>query len=132
MKPGRELDALVAEKVMGWKFTGGFSTDPELGSDRWATDSNGHERFYQDVPYYSTDIAAAWEVVEILSDRFDFRVHTRAGYTGKWVAFGYNPQKSKEMQEGDFQYGVFKSSLPHAICLAALKTVGVDVKNNTD
>jgi len=48
MEPGRELDALVAEKVMGWTHY----------REEWGgvvPDSISH---------YSTDISAAWEVVE--------------------------------------------------------------------
>lgn len=54
MKPCRELDALVAEKVMGlsiWRH--GRRVD-------YKTDDSVYNR----VPSYSTDIAAAWQVVE--------------------------------------------------------------------
>lgn len=53
MKPGRELDDLVARKVMGWTYTrveDGFGHPPGKGFER--------------IPLYSTDIAAAWEVAE--------------------------------------------------------------------
>jgi hypothetical protein len=66
---GRELDALVAEKVMGWrdvepecytpsgKALCGTAPDPSLSPWR-----NG--RAY--VPRFSEDIGAAWQVVEHL------------------------------------------------------------------
>jgi len=53
--PGPELDAAVAEKVMGWKRTEGSE------SGAW-TLKNGDGRFGSWSP--STDIKAAWEVVE--------------------------------------------------------------------
>jgi hypothetical protein len=73
LEAGRELDALVAEKIFGWQrrpfecnaeqrvvvppdWTD-FSVDYWLGRD-----------IYEHVPAYSTDIAAAWQVVERLRD----------------------------------------------------------------
>lgn len=64
---GRALDAAVAEKVMGLKldyefadFLGGAPTVPALRDqyDEWG-----------ELPHYSTDILAAWEVVESLRQR---------------------------------------------------------------
>ena len=66
MKPGRELDALVVEKVMGWKW---------LSGNPWAP---------------STDIAAAWEVLEKMRER---------GYTVE-VFFGW--ESGKDFQKDDW------------------------------
>ncbi len=53
MKAGRELDALVAEKVMGQYFR------------------NEWYKLYNDtIPCYSTDISAAWKVVEKIKKEF--------------------------------------------------------------
>lgn len=70
---GRELDALVAEKVMGWTFQTfpegacpevrhwhRTSPIPEERSPEWAAS------FIGACPPFSTDIAAAWTVVEKL------------------------------------------------------------------
>lgn len=53
MEKARELDAEVAEKVMGGK-TGRFITGDE-------------GEVYEGLPRYSTDMADAWKVVEALS-----------------------------------------------------------------
>lgn len=58
MKPGRGLDALVAEKVMGLeKHTAAY---PEDYDERvlWFGDPPRVKAYY--VPFYSTDITAAW------------------------------------------------------------------------
>ena len=100
MKAGRELDALVAEKVMG------------LTEEDWIAGPTGLPR------PYSTDIAAAWEVVEKLrgTHRPFLLSHDFQDGFMKWpvviVGFG-----AVVVHEG--QYGA-----PHAICLAALKAVG--------
>jgi hypothetical protein len=60
---GRELDAEVAEKVVGIKPRK-FVPGAEDGLDKtdwWYFSKNGSHRL---VPNYSTNIAAAWEVVE--------------------------------------------------------------------
>src|SRR5437763_10661229 len=61
VKPGRELDALVAERVMGWAVERNT-----VDSEPIVMFSKPGE-YYGPVPPYSTDIAAAWEVVEKLS-----------------------------------------------------------------
>ncbi|MEZ0208844.1 MAG: hypothetical protein ACAH17_01550, partial [Candidatus Paceibacterota bacterium] len=58
LQPGRELDALVAEKVMGIKHI--HYSDPVNGMIGRAPKG----RDYMQVPNYSTDIAAAWTVVQ--------------------------------------------------------------------
>lgn len=65
---GRVMDAHVAENVMGWKYCDPLS---DLGTEEDSPPpDNGvgtnpkNERVY--FPHYSTDIAAAWLVVERL------------------------------------------------------------------
>lgn len=53
---GRELDAIVAEKVMGW------CRGSEASSGEWQR----HDGMLAELPKFSTDIAAAWQVVEKL------------------------------------------------------------------
>ena len=52
MKPGRELDMLVAEKVMGCYRNG------------MGIFVNREGCYRSEIPNYSTDISAAWKVVE--------------------------------------------------------------------
>jgi hypothetical protein len=111
MKPGRELDAFVAEKVMGWKkqeFVPGVSHE-----HRWH-DQNGQLQI--SIHPYSTDIAAAWEVVEkFIKDGWEvvLNVSIREAKITLWNDAGMAIREGK----------AFGSSITHAICLAALKTV---------
>lgn len=58
---GRELDALVAEKVMGW-------SQSEFGHATLYLTPPGQPRdVVRATPHYSTDIADAWMVVEKLN-----------------------------------------------------------------
>jgi hypothetical protein len=57
LEAGREMDALVAEKVMGWELRT-FKND---GVDFWHIP--GTARCELDAPRFSSDIGAAWEVV---------------------------------------------------------------------
>lgn len=113
LKPGGELDALVAEKVMGWRwFTDEFNTRPVLippGMPQQCA-----------TPHYSTDIAAAWAVVEKLGERFRFEIRNHEGYD--WNVY-VRPWDTRISMSGE---SVTKENLPHAICLAALKAVGAD------
>jgi hypothetical protein len=110
MSPGLELDILVAEKVMGFR-------DTDAGQYFSASA----------VPPYSTDIAAAWQVVEKLALQ-NIRIElmpTMAGYAVDFIK--YDPtQEFTPWTEISNSY-VEAEQAPHAICLAALKAVGVEV-----
>lgn len=90
---GRELDAEIAEQVMGWQR----ARSPMLAEDdliilvekkdqAWQ-ELRGHERLdasrrIGNVPRYSTDIAAAWLVVEKMRALgFDFQCRHFGTYT---------------------------------------------------
>ena len=59
MEEGRELDALVAERVMGWTL----SDNRMFGRPPGWTDPNNLS-----IPRYSTNIRDAWDVVEKIHD----------------------------------------------------------------
>lgn len=88
---GRELDALVAEKVMG------------IGKLEF-------DAYYGPQHRYSTDIAAAWEVVEKLAKPL------KVVWTGKvWVCEVFGEPCSQEA-----------GTAPLAICRAALKVMDME------
>lgn len=60
MSAGRELDAIVAEKVMGFIPVGPGEYWNSLV--KWRTDRD----YFEECQEFSTDIAAAWQVVERL------------------------------------------------------------------
>jgi hypothetical protein len=99
-----QLDALVAEKVMG--FTGleihnGYLMRPtgELG-------------VWEGVPYYSEYIEAAWEVVEkLVSDQVDVTIFQRANHAVCAIT----------TIDGVELGNVSSNRAPRAICLAALE-----------
>lgn len=102
MSAGRELDALVAEKVKGGGHRpGGAAVCPS-------------------VPPYSTDIAAAWQVVERFR-RAGWRAEVRTGPDG-YHECSLEPPDTDPMDHA-YHIGALGDSVPHAICLAALKAV---------
>ena len=116
MEPSRELDALVAEKVMGWETVNNKAGIPVSGFD-WV----GHNPKTQSstvwsyVPDYSTDISAAWEVVEKLSrGKVDRSFVLEFHYERYYASFG--PYR-EEMYETPSE----------AICKAALLAVLEDI-----
>lgn len=111
MKPGRELDALVAEKVMGEK-----NVCHELGVIK----NDLGLKF--EIPFYSTDVAAAWEIVD-----WWLRENEDSPFLGYRV-FGYKGEVSFQFDDShDAKFESGGESISHAICLAALKAKGVDV-----
>jgi hypothetical protein len=130
MKPGRGLDALVAEKVMGLEAPAPWPENVKLNpSDALdAVVARGYAeavlRFSEPKPY-STDIKAAWEVVEriwkLRDARFGHLEVSRDAVVGWYCRLAVSPGPCNP-----FVYQVADTA-PHAICLAALEALGVEV-----
>jgi hypothetical protein len=124
MVASRELDAIVAEKVMGWSYTR-FMNNVHRVSARHPV----WQEFIV-VPRYSTDLAAAWQVVEKLATGYrNVLIENTAELLGKrryWVDI---------KEHGDLgMIDIAKANAdtaPLAICLAALKAVGVEIPLDT-
>lgn len=100
MKQGSEMDALVAEKVMGWRSMGAH----------WATGSTHKSRVHLKTSWCpSTDISAAWEVYKKTPGNFYL-----SNQDGKWKAIFRGQTES-------FYYKATGDTAPEAICRAALK-----------
>jgi hypothetical protein len=105
----REIDALVAENVMGWilipreKLGWGIPPGrPHLVDE------------VKEIPHYSTDIAAAWEVVEKMTENPEPHFELSKDRAG-WHA-GFDPDRP-------FKRVTAKATTaPLAICLARLDT----------
>ena len=105
----RERDALIAEKVMGWRKVNNLFEWP--AKDSWI--------HIYDIPNFSTDIAAAWKVVEKLCSQFNIVLEC--------VSFEYNCHVNIPADLGS-RVHARASSAQEAICLAALKVVGVELE----
>lgn len=106
---GRELDALIAERVMGWRTH-------KIAEAVWYMPSESNS-ITKEKWRPSTDIAAAMRVVEKMRER---GISFEASYTkwsdGNW-RWGVEFQSDDHTQDGN-HYG---TSLPESICRAALK-----------
>ena len=135
----RELDALVAEKVMGW-------TRPRIRSDNvppcpvadfdyanpppeleaWRSDYYWRERggaCWRSPPHYSTDMRAAWQIVKHVPGDFALRRSCE-------VTFGDGSSDSESFTA--YFAGSADATAPTAplaICLAAFKSVGVTIQS---
>ena len=123
LEAGRELDALVAEKVMEWKRLNlrenkGFAI-PEHQRQLWMIPVSGATTF--DIPKWSTDWSAAGEVVDKLDS--NWRVLIVQDLNGRRWQCVFEPPGvgaiDPEVPEGS----VFANAetVPLAICRAALK-----------
>lgn len=148
LPPGRELDAMVAEKVLGWRWIKfGAKGDDSLTAivppahiynrPHWQPSNSEAERFYDwdtlswldknekhhwGLPHYSTDIAAVQEVKQKMAEMgWDwFCLIERPGQATVTISALNNPALP------DVQ-GVAETA-PHAICLAALSAVRAEGK----
>lgn len=116
LKAGRQTDLLVAQYVMGWQLETDQAEIKRLDKylfrdkdNRWWRNPEGGWRF--DPPNYSTDIVAAWQVVEKMNIR-GHALFLIQSLKGNNVAFD---------EEGttDPRY-ITDKSVSGAICKAAL------------
>lgn len=133
MKAGREIDALIAKKIFKIKVkyaTGKYSSrHPTRPNEEWKIPCDGDPYYTSDsenpggyylnaIPAYSTDIAAAWTVVEKLwgmSEGGEVKV------SGLYDGLYYCTIEFHGSRTG--KYFDAHDTAPMAICLAALKTM---------
>lgn len=126
MPAGKEMDALVAEKVMGWRVT---YHDHKNGRDSdysWisAEDSNGNwfiikpSKWQDDWGKWSpsTDIATAWEVWQKMLEDFPDKELPAADFVNNIMGGDY----CDTLRDIVF---LFKKITPESICRAALLAV---------
>lgn len=116
MPAGRDMDKLIAEKVFGWDDF--WCNDRQLMGYPPCEQVSIMEAERHPVPYYSTDIAATWEVVEKVAS----------------LGCGYMVEDAEEGHICTFfkgfkfprridEYEAEADTAPLAICRAALKAV---------
>lgn len=118
----REIDRLVATKVMGWKIYA-----DSAGYKFWSINENDISRIICSVTSFepTKDIADAWQVVEKLRERKIFSLYDAWDEDDNKIfcaVFEYNDTYHV------VEYKEYAETAPLAICLAALKSVGVEVE----
>lgn len=128
MQNCRELDKIVAEKIMGWTDVHWLEIphrEPLLmgkhpdktHKSHLSNDKNEH------VPDFSTNILAAWEVFEkvgkeMIGEKKYSVCRNENFYADNWVA-RFDTEKIEVKEVGD--------TAPLAICLGALKFLNIPV-----
>lgn len=118
---GRELDAAVAERVMGWT-----NVHYDGPTDRiryvWMGIPPDGRTYNAEVSYFSTDVAAAMQVVDkMFADGWAVdmgrNIHDVKGPDDWGAGFhGGNNRSGVYVEE-------YSESLPRAICMAALRVL---------
>ena len=118
MPDARELDRLVATKIMGWKIRWfqGFSDIPS----EWLYEVEKSEK---GLPEFSSKIESAWLVVKRMRELgYTVVIHDQLDV---WTVlfFGNVPQPMSPLNPETM-------TLPTAICLAALAALGVELPHD--
>lgn len=131
LPPGRELDALIAIKVMGWARLGSLANSFAVKDvawafgARWCSQCPNPKSVYRITPESatlwapSTDIAAAWLVFQEMRGRL---FSTRTRFFAELGAILQHPPALKSGL-GVAWPDAMMYLTPHAICLAALAAV---------
>lgn len=107
LRPGLELDAVIAEKVMGIPKVTEFYDASIYGTPAKHLP-----------PKYSSEAGAAWEVILMLESKgFDMRLEIKS----KQVII--YPDKENHMSKNSLT--ISGETIQHAICLAALQALKI-------
>ena len=130
MPAGREMDALLAEKIMGYTLSE-LSLPAYPKYKLFDIESGEFSGYVKEVPHYSTDIADAWEVVKRMPIPFKLeKCWEKAyqigpeGWSACWCtdADCEGCNENSRCTNGD---DVWAETAPLAICRYALKVAGV-------
>ncbi len=108
LKPGRELDALIGEKLFGVRY--------EFVHDDYMIPDPEDPIAYDVCPHYSTDITAAWQVLEKLMSMTKQQDIHLEHLEGEWGV-------STCHELGEWKDWVRAETAALAICRAALQAL---------
>lgn len=142
----RKIDALVAEKVMGYRWyrhralthevvlarPSAYFEDGTLW-DRCADSRQNDERDTGNAGLYSTSIAAAWDVVEKMRiDGWNFSMLGEAPRTPPRTSIPSDKDPKNRFRFHNLMHqppkdpdGADEATMPLAICVASLRALGV-------
>lgn len=134
MKAGRDLDVLVAEKVLGCKVVRYSKTSAGCECPRY---THGSSSSSDELKSYSKDLRDAWDIVDKMrADWFSFKMwqpsnaHYEPGQKvtdNAVVSFicsaGPCPKHGTKTHNHHGSYDIWGMTLPLAICMAALVAV---------
>lgn len=152
MDAGTKLDALVAEKIMGYVV----GNDPHFegagpkivsgphwktlrgdrrGRDWLVPEGEGNEPTWQrenewpiTCPAYSTDPAAAWQVVEkMYNDGYRMKLEVNPAIRGV-CEVSFQEAQPHPLNEWSREWSEERDAMPALICLTALKAIGIDAE----
>jgi hypothetical protein len=132
MPAGREMDALIAEKIMGYTLSE-LSLPAYPKYKLFDIESGEFSGYVKEVPHYSTDIADAWEVVKRMPIPFKLeKCWEKAyqigpeGWSACWCtdADCEGCNENSRCTNGD---DAWAETAPLAICRYALKVAGVEI-----
>lgn len=90
MPAGRELDALVAERVMGWTREECIIDGQSLGLWFRKPGTTGERGLFSRCPHYSTDIKDAWQTMERLSLNWanvELEIHPKEPLANRYLCY---------------------------------------------
>lgn len=135
MKAGRELDALIAERVLGWRRVRGSFAGTMTWNDRavvllppggivtrvprWTTEPI---TWFENIPRYSDHIEAAWSVIKELLGRGLYPDLVSSGRPVAWRCV-IDSYSDPEASDDPWPVNAIADTPALAICIASLKAL---------
>lgn len=132
LKPGRELDAIIAEQIMGGTrdiykrpYAVRGRLHPDFADEVCLRMPDGDLFFFdsklgsKEIPAYSTDMYAAWRVVEKITD---IKTKWGSGFTIRHEQHCWRAGWIQNYETGrEWEISAEAHTAPFAICLVALR-----------
>lgn len=131
MKPGRELDLLIAEKVMNLDPKSYYMDFDSLSVQEQNVISRGQGWFPMPLKEYSTNLIDAMDIVDRLTQDQWIAISLicrpkKADAGNAWVEGAKFCVEITHGGQGAYPGPrVYSQTLPHAICIAVLELVGI-------
>jgi hypothetical protein len=119
--PDRRRDQLIAEKIFGKEVSSGWAA----GSLAIMEDSGSIRLPKETLPAYTTDMTAAWLVVEKMLEKvvFTCEVGDSVSNESKYVVIAFDRTPAQN------EVRTAAATMPEAICLAAFKAFGIKIED---
>lgn len=122
MKPGKDLDIIIAEQVLGWEKRPADAYYNDTTDAGWRNPDD-HVFYHKgNLPEFSNEIEAAWEIIKKLEKHPDF-VHWQIRQDEGSI--NGNKKYCANICISIHSSYSWSETVPHAICLSALEALRI-------
>lgn len=114
----QQINKLVAEKIMGWETRKRYEINKQIHEYAFQNINHPDRIIWLELPKFSTNINDAWLIIKALEEKMFF---------AELIVWADQNECTFEELDNSSKFWAEAKTIEMAICLAALKSVGVEV-----